>query len=251
MKRTTLSLIPALALGLAVSACGSDSSSEPASGSSSDAASESSSDDFTSQSADDIVTAAADAMSGLESVQVAGDLTQAGQQITLDIGVASSGDCTGSIGLGDGTAEVVSVGGESWFKPDEAFWQAQAPSPEQAQQIIDAVGDKWVVQSDGAGFAEFCDLDSLLEGIDDGESTYEAGDETDVEGTPAIEIASTDANGEEATGFVATEDPHYFLKLEKSQGESQGTIGFSAFDEPVDAQAPADDEIVDLDQLGG
>jgi hypothetical protein len=39
--------------------------------------------------------------------------------------------------------------------------------------------------------------------------------------------------------------------MEVTQGEEPGMFTFSGFDEEVDVQAPADDEVIDLDQLQG
>jgi hypothetical protein len=51
--------------------------------------------------------------------------------------------------------------------------------------------------------------------------------------------------------WVATEDPHHILEMEVDQGDEPGTITFSEFDEELDVQAPAEDEVIDLEQLGG
>jgi hypothetical protein len=51
--------------------------------------------------------------------------------------------------------------------------------------------------------------------------------------------------------WIAVDDPHHILEMEVTQGEEPGTITFSSFDEELDVQAPADDEVIDLDQLQG
>ena len=82
--------------------------------------------------------------------------------ISLDMQADSTGDCTGTIGIGDGTAELLAKDGTSWFRPDEAFWRAQGG--DQADAIIAAVGDKWVLDTD-ANFSQFCDLDAFFDNI--------------------------------------------------------------------------------------
>ncbi|ANH37913.1 hypothetical protein I601_1477 [Nocardioides dokdonensis FR1436] len=206
---------------------------------------------FAEQDGAAIRDAAGDAMGDLESLRVQGDLTVDGQEISLELAASTSGDCTGTIGIDGAEAEVLSVGGESWFRPSEEFWQAQAGS--QADQIIDLVDGRWVVLGEDDGFSEFCDLDELLDELvddSDEDTTYETGETSDVDGTSAVAVVSTDEDGEVSTGFVAVDEPHHLLRIEKTEGEDPGSVVFSGFDEEVGASAPADDEIVDLDELG-
>ncbi len=101
-------------------------------------------------------------MKAIESVHLAGTVTQGDGEIGLDISMNTAGDCDGTVSRGEqGEAEVTSLDGTSWFKPDEAFWRAQAGP--QADQIIAIVGDNWVLLPEGdQSFASFCDLDQLF-----------------------------------------------------------------------------------------
>src|SRR4051812_50226071 len=62
---------------------------------------------FAKQSGDKIADAAKADMKGLHEVKFSGEITSGNSKITLDIQADSSGDCTGSIGLGGGTAQGV------------------------------------------------------------------------------------------------------------------------------------------------
>ena len=72
---------------------------------------------------------------------------------------------------------------------------------------------------------------------------------TDVDGTEAVAVVSTDEDGESSTGYIAVEEPHHLLLIERTEGDEQGSVTFTDFDEPVEVEAPADDETVDLDSL--
>src|SRR4051794_40934228 len=76
-------------------------------------------------------------MKSLDEVKFTGSITSTDQTITLDLQADSSGDCTGTIGLAGGSAEILAKDGTNWFKPDEDFWRATAP--QQADAIIAAV----------------------------------------------------------------------------------------------------------------
>jgi hypothetical protein len=118
--------------------------------------------DFADESAETIVDASKTAMKDLEAVKVSGSITTDGKDVQIDVQTNADGDCVGSIGVDGGTAEILGVDGSTWFRPDEAYWTATAG--DSAPQIMELVGDKWVVVPGGdEGLGGFCDLDSLLD----------------------------------------------------------------------------------------
>ena len=204
--------------------------------------------DFAKQSASKIADASKADMKGLDEVKYTGDITTSGSKITLDIQASSAGDCTGTIGIGDGTAELLAKDGKNWFRPDEAFWRANAG--DQADAIIAAVGDKWVVDTD-ASFSQFCDLDAFFDNIfaeDDSSSKYKTVGTDEIDGEKVVKVEQTDGKGS-ATGYVRIDGKHYLLKLERTEGDDPGKIEFSDFDKSFDVEAPADDEAIDLSQV--
>jgi hypothetical protein len=209
-------------------------------------------DDFTDQSGEEIADASKAAMKDLDSVKVSGSVSTDGAETRIDVQADADGNCTGSIGVGDGTAELLGVDGDLWFKPDETLWRDKGGAD--ADQIIAAVGDKWVVAPEGQdGFDQFCDVSDLMDEMlkDDGdESTYTKGDTQDVDGDQAIAVDNKDSKGT-STGYILVDDPHYLVKIEKTEGDDTGTVTFSEFNADVDVEAPADDEIIDLSTLAG
>ncbi len=202
-------------------------------------------EDFTGQSADEIATASREAMRGLTSLRLDGTVDQDGQQLEIDLAVSTAGDCTGTISLAGASVEVLGVGGEAWIRPSEEFWRKQLGP--QADAVIKQVGDKWVPQPAGdKSFQRLCDLDQLLEELvtPDG-ATYEKGEVSELAGEEVVAIESTDTDGETSTGYVQVGGEHYLVKAE-SQGDTAGSVTFSAFDEPVGAKAPAAGEVAEL-----
>ncbi len=103
-------------------------------------------------------------------------------------------------------------------------------------------------------FDQFCDVSSLLENLlkDDteaGDSTYTKTGDDQVDGQDVIKVDNKDSKGT-STGYVLVDDPHYLVKVEKTEGDDTGSVTFSAFDEKFDVAAPPDDEIVDLSTVG-
>ena len=194
---------------------------------------------FADESAATIVDEAQKAMASLESVHVDADITSSDSNIKMDLSLSKSGNCEGTVEVEGGTLQVLQVDGTGWFKADDAFWQEQAP--DQAAELIAAAGDKWVSDPE-AQFTSFCDLDSFLEEIvkPDDDDKFEKSGTDEVDGEDAVAI-----DGEKSTAYIATDEPHYILKLE-SNGDEEGDASFSEFDEDVDVEAPAAEDVTDL-----
>lgn len=206
--------------------------------------------DFADRSADTIQKESVKDMQALEAVHMEGSVTQQDNEIGLDLSLNTNGDCAGSVSRGDsGSAEVVTVDDTSWFKPDDEFWEAQAGPA--AEQIIDQVGDNWVQLPEGdQSFASFCDLEGLLDQIgDDQEKTSKKGETEDVADQEAVKLTRDNDQGGTTTVWVAVEDPHHILKVEREGGDSPGTITFSEFDEGGSIEAPAEDESITVEEL--
>lgn len=214
--------------------------------------------DFAELAPEEIVDLAREDMRKLESVKVSGTVTNDGQEITIDLQTSSAGDCTGSISLDEGTAELIGVEGETWMRPNEEFWRLSA-GPE-AEGILSLVRDKWVaVPTGGDSFDQFCDLDELLDELlsddeADPEDTLTSRGTEDLDGEEVVLIDKEDAgedNDGTATSYVLVEAPHYLVKVEKTEGEDTGAVTFSEFDAEFDVEPPPADEVIDLESLGG
>jgi hypothetical protein len=201
--------------------------------------------DFAKQSGDKIAADAKADMKDLDEVTFNGEITSEGDTITLDVQASSAGDCTGSIGISGGSAEILAKDGTNWFKPDEAFWRANAPDT--ADAIISAVGDKWVLDTD-SNFAQFCDLDAFFDNLfkdEEGASKYETTGTDEVDGEKVVKVEQSDDKGT-SVGYVRIDGDHYLLKLERTEGDEPGHLEFSDFDKEFDVTAPADEDVIDL-----
>lgn len=253
-RRTRLAAAVAGAVMLTAAAgCGGDDGDEGDAKSS-----ESSTEGFADKSVDEIQKAALKDMGALESVRMAGNITNDGGEMSLDLQLNTEGDCSGTIAMDGAEAEIIGLGADSYLKGSKEFWTLSVGggNDEQAAAIIQMIGDKWAKVPDG-GFTEVCDLDAFLDNLEDGDATGSTDDtgevvgETEVDGTPAVEISSEE-DGETTTVWVGSEEgKHYILKMEVTGGDEPGDFTFSEFDEPIDVEAPADDEVVDLANMGG
>lgn len=205
---------------------------------------------FADQDPEEITAEVEADMKALSSVRMTGELVTDGERMSIDMAVSTAGDCEGTIGQDGAEAEIISVDGSSYMKPDAAFWELFAG--EQASMLVEIVGDRWVaVPGEQGDFSEFCNLDQLLDevgGEDDPRDVEVEGTEQ-IDGQEAVRLATTTEEGDPVTVWVAAEDPHVILQMEVTQGDEPGTIRFSAFDEPLDVEAPPTAEVVDLSEL--
>jgi hypothetical protein len=207
MGRRTIGILGAVAL---LAACGGDDD-----------------EGFADQPAQDIIAATQEDMKALSSLRMQGELTTDGDRLNIDMAVSTSGDCEGTLGQGDASAEIISVGGDSYMKPDAAFWELFAGA-DAAATLADQLDE----------------LDS-----DDDEEVEVEGTE-EVGGQQAVRLASTSDDDEPVTVWVAVDEPHVILKMEVTEGDEPGAFTFSDFDEELAVEAPPADEVVDLDELG-
>jgi hypothetical protein len=129
---------------------------------------------------------------------------------------------------------------------------ACAPSDDTCRnQMNEQAGGKWVRTPRSMGyFAPFCDLDELLDQVLAGDPTSaEKGEETDVEGQRAIALTADVSGGGTSTMWVASDAPHYLLKIETVGGDDPGVFTFSGYDEPVDVPIPPAEEVIDLGKV--
>lgn len=269
-KRTAaLATVAVLAFGLA--ACGDDDGGDDDSSSNDDptsAATEETSETptetptetaWTDQDPETLISDVQESTRALSSMRVQGTVSEAGEETKLNLALNTDGNCEGTVGVKDGTAQLISVDGVDYLKGDEAFWKASSGGDEAtAEQIITLLGDRWakVPADDGGGssFGEVCDLDNFLEDFTSGSGgDYTLGETTEVDGIPAVELIEDDSiTGEKTTALVGTEDgQHYILSLSSVGGDSDGEITFSEFDEPVQAKAPDPSDVLDLSKAAG
>jgi hypothetical protein len=224
-------------VALLASGCGSDPKADP----SDDATTQSS---FGRQTVAQIRSASATDMANIDSVTITGDVPD--QEMEFTISLDADGNCVGDVEAGDGKGRVVEAASGSFVTGDELFWNAFV-GPEKASQMMAVAEDAWVRTPRGAGyFLPQCDYKVILPTLTTGDAKAATkGKETEVDGVPAIAISSSEGDVT-STAWIATDAPHYLLKLTTKGGKDAGTFTLSDFDEPVDASLPADAKVIDL-----
>jgi hypothetical protein len=206
--------------------------------------------DFADLSAEEIATDALVAMDDLEGVRLTGAVDSGGTLLQAQLLLTPSGDCTGTIGLEDGTAELLGVDGRVWFRPDREFWLITAGTEELADQLLAVTGDRWVgLPQTNTTYAELCDLDRLIAlTFGDADTPFTKGSQEAVNGQDAVGVVSQRTDSPAATGFVALEEPHRLLRIVGS-GVTPTDVIFSDFGTVPDVEAPSLEGQIPLEEL--
>lgn len=191
--------------------------------------------------ADQILAKATAALKAAKSFRMKGDVSSEGEKVKLDVKVNNT-DTSGTVEVNGAPVEIIKVGTSLYFKGSEAFWKAVGGA--KGEQIAILLKDKWAKAPTSdkqySSLASLVDPDKLL----DPEGTITKGSAKDINGTPAIGLVSSKADG--GTLYVATTGEPYPLRLEGPP--SQGAIDFSEFGATFDIKAPTG-EVVDLEKL--
>ena len=133
-----------------------------------------------------------------------------------------------------------SLSPERRLQAAEAFWSEQL-GPELAAQV----GEQFVVVPAGDdSFGDFGDYDAFFADMLEAEGKVEKGEESEVDGVPALILIDSDDDGEL---YVAMEGEALPLKVASSAGGGELTL--SDWNGDVVVEAPAEDEVVDLSSL--
>lgn len=194
--------------------------------------------------ADAIAQAAGDAAESAESAHMVGDLVTEGQPMSMDIqyGQDSSG---GSMILAGSEFELLNVGDDYFMKADHDTWVVATGD----EAAADALADKYVaVSPDNERFgqiADFLDREFMTVWFAPNAEFFEKGETTEIDGVPAITLTQ---EGQDL--YVATDGEPYPLRIEVT-AEGEGSVDFVDWGEPVELDAPPEDEVVDISEFFG
>ncbi|MFJ3900971.1 hypothetical protein [Streptomyces sp. NPDC090025] len=217
-------------------------------------------DPFRNLTADQIADRAVTATQSATSVRMAGRVVSGGQPLDVDFSVDDHKQCTGTIRLEGGAAELRQTGGVTYMKGDQAFWRASMtsqglPAP-QVEATIELLKGRWLKitpgQAGSSDLSDVCDLKALLAdlGRDSADRTgLVRGPDSAVNGTPVATVIKHKPGGETTTVSVAETGKPYILKTVKTGGEQAGSVTLSDYDKPVTVVVPPADETVDLSVL--
>lgn len=187
------------------------------------------------------------AMSSLDSVRIAGNVTADGKKTTIDLTIDKAQDCSGTMTIGGlGTVQLLHNAAGTWMQPDTAFWQnisAQQGHAENGPKLAEMFKDRYLTGGqDDSNMKKIASMCGLFKSITSNSST----DDNPTKVGPATidGIATEGFKTSDSTVYIAAEVPFRIIRME-STGTNPGQIDFTNFNAPLVVQAPPADEVVD------
>ncbi|XIE81944.1 hypothetical protein AB6O49_23195 [Streptomyces sp. SBR177] len=191
-----------------------------------------------------------------------GRVSSGGQPLDVDFRVSDKSECTGTIKLRHGAAELRRTGDLTYMKGDEAFWRASMTSqgmpPAQIDATIELLKGRWLKIAQGQPGTEdlgsVCDLKSLLADLGRNKEQRTGlvrGPDGEVRGTPVATLVKrkTGTDAEQTTVSVSERGKPYILRTVRTGGADPGNVVLSEYDKPVRVVTPPPDQTVDLTKL--
>ncbi|MBT2896915.1 hypothetical protein [Streptomyces sp. McG3] len=205
---------------------------------------------FGGKSADTIAADAVKATRDAKSLRVTGNARQkGGNEIGLDFHVDDQDRCKGTMTGRGAKADVLQVGQQVYVRGDKKFWQNSLQGRPGTDGAIEQLQGKWVKSEQGqSGTEGMCDKQAFLASLDSDKSERKGlkkGDTTEIDGKSVLALEKKQSDGEKITMYVATEGEPYILKAVTEGGDAPGEVVLSDYDKKVEAQAPADADVVD------
>jgi len=205
---------------------------------------------FDQRTGAEVAAAGSQAMSTVTSLHYRLAVRGGTNPTTADVRATDAGACSGAVKLGDGRIQILGVPGHQWFKADPAAWRLI--SPDNSDQYIKAAGDHWV-DDEGFEVANFCFFQQLLGQTfqDIGTGTWFTVGAGRIDGHDVVRVQGSGSGGGVAVAAVRVDEPHYLASFRRTD-DSDGAVSagrFSDFQEDVQVEAPADDDVVDLSSL--
>jgi hypothetical protein len=170
-----------------------------------------------------------------KSVHITGTGTSSDTQLSLDLQLVRGTGGSGRIEIGGYAFDIVRIDNKLYFKADKTALKHFAGSV-----VANLLAGRWFVVPAGSGgfgsFTPFTDMRKLMKQILTASGRVEKGNESKVDGQPAIALTDTKKGG---TLYVATTGPAYPLQLKTGKNRT-GTISFTDWDHPVTLTAPKD-----------
>lgn len=196
---------------------------------------------ISSKSPDQIVSAVNAAVNGVNSVHVAGSVSNSGSQTTLNLNLLNGKGGKGSMSQAGLAFKIVAVGNQVYINGSNAFWAKFGGSA--AAKLLSGKWLKAPATGQLSSIASLTNVHTLFNQLLSSHGKLAKGSTTTVNGQKVIAVNDTTNGG---TLYVATTGKPYPIELNKS-GSDGGKITFDQFNQAVTLAAPANS--IDISQL--
>ena len=241
---TKIALVALAVAATALAGCQNDKADTPAPAAGPTASSAPAGAGVAALSADEILQRSQAALTQAKSYRAKGTMDQDGERTGIDLKVNGT-DFTASMSFGKAEVELLAADGKKYLRPNEQFW-TMSTDAKQGKALARAIGDKWVAGADGdQSFASLFSIGDAKQFLKPS-GAISKGEEKEIDGVPAIGLK--DAGAPDTMLYVATSGEPYPLRI---TGKGDAALVFSDFGKPVEIEAPAADQVVDLNKVAG
>jgi hypothetical protein len=194
-----------------------------------------------SKSPDQIVSAAQNAVSGVKTVRVAGNVTSTGSPITLDLQLAAGRGGGGQMSESGLSFKIIAVNQTVYMNGSDAFWSHVGGTA--AVQLFHGKWLKAPATGQFASLAALTDVQTLFSKLLSTHGTLAKGGTSTINGQQVVAVHDTTMGG---TLYVATTGQPYPIEISKT-GAQGGRIVFDRYNQPVTLTVPANS--IDVSKL--
>lgn len=199
--------------------------------------------DFAKQGVEDVVSASLETMTEVDSLRMTGSLWLKGRAHFVDLHLSRSGDCTGTLTYDGSHVDVRGVGGKAWVKGDVGFINTAGGGAGLPRATQERLARSWIPLGTRQA-RDLCAFDTLFDkyGVvhedDDEVADLTRGDEVSLDGEDAVVVTGTDGGVATQRAWIASEAPHYVLKITQEGGREPAALAFSEFDQGFEVEPP-------------
>lgn len=208
--------------------------------------------DFAEQNGEAIVAAAGEAMQDVSSMRLTGQVRDAGEHYFVDLSVDREDRCTGTLRIGGSHLDIRRIGDRAWVKGEVGAFErlGDGSLPRAALQRLST---SWLALR-GKPAASLCDFDRLLatfrvvdfdaKGREREDLPATVGEESSLDGQTVVQLSASPGGTHDEIIWVRSEAPHHVVRIESTAAQDGGTMAFSEFDEDVEVEAPAPEDVL-------
>lgn len=202
------------------------------------------------------------------SVRVVGDVDDNGNTVSLDMWFKGNEGVVGTLTARGLTFELLRTGDTAFMRADAATWSGLTGDASAGALLADQFVKVAISGEAFADFASFLTWETFISGALQSDAAMAKGSTSEINGIEAIGLVSKAASPAPGDGaapdaaasagslagstlWVAANGEPYPVLIERPQGAARSTLAFSEWGSAVDLTAPAEDEVIDLTEIGG
>lgn len=192
------------------------------------------------------------------SVRVVGDVDDDGNTISLDMWFKGNEGVVGTLTARGLTFKLLRTGDTAFMRADAATWSGLTGDASAGALLADQFVKVAMSGDAFADFASFLTWETFISGALQSGATMAKGSASEINGIDAIGLMSEAASPAAGDGslagstlWVAARGEPYPVLIERPQGAARSTLTFTEWGSAVDLTAPAEDEVIDLTEIGG